>query len=67
MVNDNQDKLTAELDKLTGKPFTDAMFSLMEYVQPKLNRTELKVAEVVKPRKVGFLDENIEEAIEVDE
>jgi hypothetical protein len=41
IVENNQDKIKKELEKLDGKPYLDAVLSLMEYVQPKLNRTEL--------------------------
>jgi hypothetical protein len=42
IIENNQDKIKKELATLKGKPFLDAMFSFMEYVQPKLNRTEIK-------------------------
>ena len=42
LVNDSQQKLVDELKKLEGKAFVDSMFALMEYVQPKLSRTEVE-------------------------
>jgi len=42
LVNDSQEKLQDELNKLEGKAFVDSMFALMEYVQPKLSRAEVK-------------------------
>ncbi len=42
LVGENQDKLLGEIKKLKGKAYVDAMFALMEYVQPKLSRTEVK-------------------------
>ena len=43
LVTDSQDKLIKELKELKGKAFVDSMFSLMEYVQPKLSRSEADV------------------------
>lgn len=42
MVNDNQEKILTEMKKLTGRSFLTAIFQFMEYVQPKLSRTEVK-------------------------
>ncbi len=42
LVGDNQEKLVEEIEKLEGKAYIDAVFALMEYVQPKLSRTEVK-------------------------
>ncbi len=45
LANDSTEKLEQELNKLEGKAYIDAMFTLMEYVQPKLSRAEV-VAEI---------------------
>ena len=54
LVNDNQDKLVDEIKKLEGKAFTDSMFALMEYVQPKLSRTEVKAEVESTTRRIGY-------------
>ena len=54
LVNDNQDKLVEEIKKLEGKAFTDSMFALMEYVQPKLSRTEVKAKVESTTRRIGY-------------
>ena len=45
LMSENQEKLKQELNTLKGKSYVDAIFSLMEYVQPKLSRAEV-IAEV---------------------
>ena len=45
LANDSQEKLEKELNSLKGKAYVDALFTLMEYVQPKLSRAEV-IAEV---------------------
>ena len=40
------------------------MFALMEYVQPKLARTEVITAVVKKSRKIGWIDDEVIEIIE---
>ena len=45
LVEDNQEKVLNQLDKLEGKAYLDAVLSIMEYVQPKLSRAEV-VAEI---------------------
>ena len=41
LINGQQDKIRHELIKLEGKDYMSAITSLMEYVIPKLNRTEV--------------------------
>ena len=60
LVNDNQQRLIDEIKKLEGKAFTDSMFALMEYVQPKLSRTEVKAEVVQETRKIGYGEEERE-------
>lgn len=54
LVNDSQEKLEQELSKLEGKAYVDAMFALMEYVQPKLSRTEVKAEVENTTRRLGY-------------
>ena len=54
LVNDNQEKLVNEIKELKGKAFTDSMFALMEYVQPKLSRTEVKAEIEDTTRRIGY-------------
>ena len=61
LVNDNQDKLLDEIKTLNGKAFVDSMFALMEYVQPKLSRTEVKGEIETTSRRIGFKDDLEEE------
>ena len=42
LVSESQPKLKEELESLKGKAFVDALMALMEYVQPKLSRAEVK-------------------------
>jgi hypothetical protein len=35
------DKIELELNKLSGKPYLDAVFTLIEYTLPKLNKSEI--------------------------
>lgn len=35
------DKIEIELNRLSGKPYLDAIFTLIEYTIPKLNKTEI--------------------------
>lgn len=57
-VNDNQERFLKEIKELEGKNYVDAMFALMEYVQPKLARTEVITAVVEKPRRIGWTDDD---------
>jgi hypothetical protein len=41
LIDGNQDKIEAELNSLKGKAFLDAVFNFMEYIQPKLSRSEV--------------------------
>jgi hypothetical protein len=42
LIEGNEEKIENELNSLKGKAFLDAVFNFMEYVQPKLSRTEVK-------------------------
>ena len=42
VLDQQQDKIVIELNKLTGKDYLSAINGLMEFVLPKLQRTELK-------------------------
>ena len=61
LVKDNQEKLVEEIKKLEGKAFTDSMFALIEYVQPKLSRTEVTADVKVEKRRLGYGKINDEE------
>lgn len=39
------DKIKAELNILTGKPYLDSIFTLIEYTLPKLNKTVIQEVE----------------------
>ena len=54
IVSNNQDKIEQELDKLDGKAYLDAVFNLIEYIQPKLSRTEVKAEVEITKRKLGY-------------
>ena len=41
LLDDQQDKIKTELQKLTGKDYISAVTSLLEFALPKLNRSEL--------------------------
>jgi|SRR5579863_7496130 len=41
VVNDNTGRFQKELKKLQGKAYVDAILTMMEYVRPKLARTEV--------------------------
>jgi hypothetical protein len=41
LLDDQQDKIKTELQKLTGKDYISAVTCLLEFALPKLNRTEL--------------------------
>lgn len=43
LIDGNTDKITTELNSLKGKAFLDAVFNFMEYVQPKLSRSEVEL------------------------
>ena len=42
LLDRQQDKIELELSKLTGKDYISAITGMMEFVLPKLQRTELK-------------------------
>jgi hypothetical protein len=46
MIEGNTAKIENELNSLKGKAFLDAMFNFMEYVQPKLSRSEVELEQV---------------------
>jgi hypothetical protein len=54
LVDENTDRLSEELSTLKGKAYIDAMFALMEYVQPKLSRTEVKAEVKQETRRIGY-------------
>ncbi len=41
VVDDNTKRFKKELKKLSGKAYVDAILTMMEYVKPKLARTEV--------------------------
>lgn len=41
IIEGGMDKFRIELNKLSGKTFVDSYLTLLEYVRPKLARTEL--------------------------
>ena len=41
LLDDQQEKIKAELERLTGKDYINAITGLLEFVLPKLNRSEL--------------------------
>ena len=43
LIDGNTNKITTELNSLKGKAFLDAVFNFMEYVQPKLSRSEVEL------------------------
>ena len=45
LLDSQQDKIFIELSKLTGKDYISAITGMMEFVLPKLQRTELKGAD----------------------
>lgn len=45
LLDSQQDKIKSELSKLTGKDYISAITGMMEFVLPKLQRTELKGAD----------------------
>jgi hypothetical protein len=47
LIDGNTDKIKTELESLQGKAFLDAVFNFMEYVQPKLSRSEI-TAEIIE-------------------
>ena len=42
IIDKQRDKIEIELDQLKGKEYIQAITSLLEFVLPKLSRTELK-------------------------
>ena len=42
LIEGNTERIADELEKLEGKAFLDAVSNFMEYVEPKLSRTEVK-------------------------
>jgi len=60
LVNNGQQKLIDELETLNSKDYVDAVFKLMEYVQPKLSRaevkTEIKIDESIDLSKYSTTD-----------
>ena len=60
LVADNQNKLVDEIKTLKGKSYVDAMFALMEYVQPKLSRAEVQAEVSQTTRRIGFTEEDDE-------
>ena len=46
MIEGNTAKIERELESLKGKAFLDAMFNFMEYVQPKLSRSEVELEQI---------------------
>lgn len=66
LVNSGQQKLIDELETLSGKDYVDAIFKLMEYVQPKLSRAEVKT-EIEIDEKIDlskYSTEDLKKAIE---
>lgn len=41
LLDDQQDKIKDELEKLTGKDYLNAITGLLEFALPKLSRSEL--------------------------
>lgn len=58
LIDDNTDKIKTELEGLKGKAFLDAVFNFMEYVQPKLSRSEVK-AEISRPVDLSNIDSKL--------
>lgn len=56
LAEESKEKLREEIGKLQGKQYIDAMFALMEYVQPKLSRAEVKAEVENTTRRIGFKD-----------
>ena len=54
LVDNNQEKIKKELEKLEGKAYLDALNNLMEYTEPKLSRTEVKAEVVQETRRIGY-------------
>lgn len=52
MQGEGAEKLTKEIKKLKGKDYTTAMHGFMEFVKPKLQRTEMDVKAVVTDARV---------------
>ncbi len=60
LIEDNEDKMLRELLKLEGKAFLESMKDFMEYIQPKLSRTEVEAS--VKTEEVNpFEDMSVED------
>ena len=45
IIEGRMDRFNDELDKLEGRAYVDAFLSLLEYVKPRLARTELSDSE----------------------
>ena len=54
---ENKDRMFREIAELKGKQYLDAMFALMEYIQPKLSRTEVtaEIETEIKPQTIKFV------------
>lgn len=67
LIDGSTDKIEAELKSLSGKAFLDAVSNFMEYVQPKLSRTELKaeIQEVEQFNVEGMSTDDLKELAEI--
>ena len=61
LMDDQQDKIERELQKLEGKAYLDAVNTFLEYSEPKLSRTEVKAEVKNTTRRIGFKDINDEQ------
>jgi len=66
MIEGNTEKIEEELGTLKGKAFLDAMFNFMEYVQPKLSRTEVK-AEIETKDEIDLSNYSLEDLKKISE
>ena len=64
LMDDQQEKIERELQKLEGKAYLDAVNTFLEYSEPKLSRTEVKAEVENTTRRIGFNEKQEEDESE---